>query len=113
MYRWVCGGWLKAFCGRGASLAFTAPLVLACLFGTAARAHAQSVAVLGLASEEGDDELANGLTRAVRSEVEGHDGYQVNASHVSLAQMTMAQDCEITDAQCRIAVAKALQSDRI
>lgn len=77
-------------------------------------AHAQTtVAVLGLTSEEGDDGLATAITRAVRSEAESRDDYEVSSSQVSLAQMTMAQDCEITDAQCRIAVAGALKSERV
>jgi hypothetical protein len=77
------------------------------------RASAQSIAVLGLTSEDGDDGLATSITRAVRTEAEAHDSYQVSSSQVSLAQMTMAQDCEITDAQCRIAVADALNAERV
>jgi hypothetical protein len=88
-------------------------LALAALAGGIGRAHAQSVAVLGLTSEDGDDGLATAITRAVRSEAESHDGYEVSSSQVSLAQMTMAQDCEITDAQCRIAVANALKTERV
>jgi hypothetical protein len=76
-------------------------------------ARAQSVAVLGLTSDDGDDGLATSVTRAVRSEVESDARYEVSSSHVSLAQMTMAQDCEITDAQCRIAIANALKVERV
>ena len=73
----------------------------------------QTIAVLGLGSEEGDDGLAASITSAVRSEAQDRAEYDVSSSQVSLAQMTMAQDCEISDAQCRIAVANALRSDRI
>jgi hypothetical protein len=94
---------------------FAGLLAAGVCWGGAGIAYAQdtTVAVLGLGSEDGDDGLATAITRAVRSEAEAHDGYEVSSSHVSLAQMTMAQDCEISDAQCRIAVASALKSERV
>ena len=48
-------------------------------------ARAQSVAVLGLTSDDGDDGLATSVTRAVRSEVESDARYEVSSSRVAWA----------------------------
>jgi hypothetical protein len=106
MFAWVQ-------CPRVARVGWLAGLFALSIAALPLRVEAQSVAVLGLTSDDGDDGLATSVTRAVRNEVESDDRYEVSSSHVSLAQMTMAQDCEISDAQCRIAVAGALKVDRV
>lgn len=103
--------WVR--CRRGVRVGRLFGLLALFVMAIPVGARAQSVAVLGLTSDDGDDGLATSVTRAVRSEVESDARYEVSSSHVSLAQMTMAQDCEITDAQCRIAVANALKVERV
>jgi len=105
--------WLRARSRWVGAIGWLGVVALTGLAGGIGRAQAQSVAVLGLTSEDGDDGLATSITQAVRSEAQAHDGYEISGSQVSLAQMTMAQDCEITDAQCRIAVANALKVERV
>jgi hypothetical protein len=78
-----------------------------CLLG-AGSAHAQSasIAVLGLSSEDGDDATAAAVTTALRNEAAST--YTVASTRASLSQMTMAQDCEISEADCRSKVGTAL-----
>src|SRR5262245_36163904 len=104
---------LRAWCRWAAAAASWLMFVSLAIGADPAHARAESLAVLGLTSEDGDDGLATSITQAVRSAAQEQGSYDVSSSHVSLAQMTMAQDCEITDAQCRIAVADALKSERV
>jgi hypothetical protein len=78
-----------------------------------AAAQRSSVAVLGVASEEGDDELAAALTSALRAELENDESVKLSNSRASLSQMTMLQDCDIVEADCRMRVGKAVNADQV
>lgn len=78
------------------------------------RASAQpSLAVLGFVSEEGDDDLADAFTRALRAEASEAGAFTISTTTASLAQMTMAQDCEISEPACRQAIGGALNADHV
>jgi hypothetical protein len=78
-----------------------------------AAAQRPSVAVLGVASEEGDDDLAAALTSALRAELENDEAVKLSNSRASLSQMTMLQDCDIVEADCRMKVGKAANADQV
>lgn len=71
-------------------------------------AQGRSLAVLGLASESPNDATAAALTDALRAEAESLGAYKVASGRPALSQMTMAQDCEITEGSCRKAIGSAL-----
>jgi hypothetical protein len=82
---------------RTASLALCVMAVWLC----ATTAFAQkSVSVLGLMSEDGDDELAAKLTSAVRRQASREPGWHVAPSGPSLSQLSMAFDCELRSPKC-------------
>jgi TolB-like protein len=87
-------------------------IALGGLVPAAARAQ-PSLAVLGFVSDEGDDQLAEAITRALRAEAAEGGAYSVGTSTASLAQMTMAQDCEISEAACRQAIGRALSTEHV
>ena len=72
-----------------------------------------SLAVLGFVSEEGDDDLADAFSRVLRAEAAASGSYSVGTSTASLAQMTMAQDCEVSESACRQAIGGALSVDHV
>jgi hypothetical protein len=82
------------------------------LLASPALAQTQSLAVLGLSSDD-DEALAAELTEALRAEARTDPEYRVSSSHVSLSQMTMANDCEITEAPCRARIARALEVKQV
>jgi hypothetical protein len=82
------------------------------LFASPAFAQNQSLAVLGLSSDD-DEALAAELTDALRAEARSDPDYRVSSSHVSLSQMTMANDCDITEAPCRSRIARALDVKQV
>jgi TolB-like protein len=87
------------------TLGFTAtPLV---------RAEDSSVVVLGLRSLEGDDEFANSMTDALRDAARGVRGWRVLERAVSMAQMTLAHNCEDINVGCLSEIARGLQADRV
>jgi hypothetical protein len=87
------------------TLGFTAtPLV---------RAEDNSVVVLGLRSLEGDDEFANSMTDALRDAARSVRGWRVLERAVSMAQMTLAHNCEDINAGCLSEIARGLQADRV
>ena len=77
-----------------------------------ASAQVQSIAILGLTSDD-DEALAASLTEALRSEAAADSTLRPSSSHASLSQMTMAQDCEITDAHCRARIGAALSVQQV
>jgi hypothetical protein len=70
--------------------------------------EAQSVIVLGLRSAEGDDELANNVSGALRNAASRVSGWELNTREVSLAQMTLAHGCEAADVACMEAIGSTL-----
>lgn len=98
--------------GVGARLGVCLVVAAAWLVPFGARAQS-SLAVLGFVSEEGDDELADSLTRALRSEAAAGDAFTVSTTTASMAQMTMAQDCELSEAACRQAIGSALGTEQV
>jgi hypothetical protein len=85
---------------------------IALLLASPAFAQNQSLAVLGLSSDD-DEALAAELTDALRAEAKADPDYRVSSSHVSLSQMTMANDCDITEAPCRARIARALDVKQV
>jgi hypothetical protein len=84
-------------------------------FGLASRASAEDVStvVLGLRSAEGDDDLANSMTDALRTMARKVSGWKVVDRAVSMAQMSLAHGCDDIDAPCLSEIAKGLQADRL
>ena len=78
-----------------------------------ARADDNSVVVLGLRSLEGDDEFANAMTDALRDAARSVRGWRVLERAVSMAQMTLAHNCEDINAGCLSEIARGLQADRV
>ena len=77
------------------------------------RAEDSSVVVLGLRSLEGDDEFANSMTDALRDAARAVRGWRVLERAVSMAQMTLAHNCEEINVGCLSEIARGLQADRI
>src|SRR3954453_23913486 len=73
---------------------------VAWLIAPPVRADSQALAILGLASDD-DEDTAGALAEALRREAKKNSEFRLSNSHVSLSQMTMAQDCDITEAPCR------------
>jgi hypothetical protein len=78
-----------------------------------AGAERPTLAILGVASEEGDDALAADITAALRAEVENDGSFKLSSSRASLSQMTMLQDCDISETDCRTRVGKAVNADQV
>lgn len=75
--------------------------LIAMLWFSASPTLAQkSVSVLGLMSEDGDDELAAQLTDALRAEASHEESWRVAPSGASLSQLSMAFDCEVRTPRC-------------
>ena len=72
-----------------------------------------SVVVLGLRSLEGDDEFANSMTEALRGAAKTVEGWRLLERAVSMAQMTLAHNCEDIDASCLSEIARGLEADRV
>ncbi len=104
MMRWPAFAW--AIIGVGVGLAWTA-LGPAC-----PRARAQSVAVLAISNDH-DERVATDFNRALRAEVADDPSWTLSDSRASLSQMTMAQDCDVTDAACQGRIGNALHVDLV
>lgn len=99
---------------RIATTLLLSTLCLAPVLGSAARASADtSVIVLGLRSVEGDDEVANAMTDALRDAAHQVPGWQLLDRSVSMAQMSLAHGCDEIDASCLADIAKGLSVDRV
>lgn len=91
-------------------------LVVSALYlGSAARVAAAdvSVVVLGLRSLEGDDDVANSTTEALRAGAKGISGWSVLDRAISMSQIALAHNCDDIDAACLSEIAKGLSVDRI
>ena len=87
-------------------------LVLASLATTATAAaqdQSTSLAILGLSSKDGDDELAAKLTDALRVEAASDSKLTLSDSTALLSQLVVLNDCEIADAACRDGIARQLE----
>ena len=82
------------------------------LMASPAGAQPQSLAVLGLSSDD-DQSLAVALSDALRAEARDSGEYRVSDSRVLLSQMTIAQDCDIVEAPCRGRIARALHAQQV
>jgi PEGA domain len=92
------------------------PIVCAALLlGVVPRAAADTVnvIVLGLRSVEGDDDVANALTDALRDAAHGVTDWKLIDRSVSMAQMSLAYGCDDIDASCLNEIAKGLIADRV
>ncbi len=72
-----------------------------------------AVIVLGIRSIEGDDDVALGLSAAVRHEAASVPGWTISPNEISLAQMTLSFGCDEPDAACMAQIAENLEMDRI
>jgi hypothetical protein len=79
----------------------------------AAEAQTTSVAILGLATKDGDDEPAAKLTDALRVEAAKDSALTLNDSTALLSQLVALHDCEIADAACRDGMGRQLQVDAL
>jgi hypothetical protein len=106
---------MRAVCKPGVNVVVRWWVVCAVLALSAGSTRAQrpTIAVLGVASEEGDDDLAADITAALRAEVESDASVRLSSSRASLSQMTMLQDCDIVEADCRMRVGKAVNADQV
>jgi hypothetical protein len=77
------------------------------------RADDNAVVVLGLRSLEGDDEFANAMTEALRDAARSVQGWRVLDRAVSMAQMTLAHNCDDINVGCLSEIARGLQADRV
>ncbi len=77
------------------------------------QAQRATLAVLGLTSEEGDDRLAAELTTALRDSVAADAELRLHKSRVSLSQMTVLHDCEISEAGCRARIGAEIGADQV
>jgi hypothetical protein len=93
----------------------TGLLVLAVVLGSSARASAADVSavVLGLRSLEGDDDFANAMTEALRVAARSVSGWRLLERAVSMAQMSLAHNCDEIDAGCLSEIAKGLDAERV
>jgi hypothetical protein len=82
------------------------------LLAVSSSARAESLAVLGLAGDE-DSSFAEALTQALRDDASSDRAVRLSDSRASLSQMTMAQDCDVADAQCRARIGHALGVDQV
>lgn len=98
--------WTVGWRGRGALIVG----FLACV--ASAKAEPQSIAILALASED-EEGLATSFTDALRSQATSDSAFHPSDSRASLSQMTMAQDCEISEAACRAQIAAALAVQKV
>jgi hypothetical protein len=88
-------------------------LLLGLTAAHSAHAEDNAVVVLGLRSLEGDDEFANSMTDALRDAARGVQGWRVLNRAVSMAQMTLAHNCEDINVGCLSEIARGLQTDRV
>ena len=72
-----------------------------------------SVIVLGIRSVEGDDDLSEYLTGALRHAANQVQGWSVGATQVSLVQMSIVHGCDEIDAACMANIANELGQQRI
>lgn len=93
-------------------ISVTAVLAIAC-HAASASAQRASLAVLGLATEEGDDARAAALTAALRDQALQDPHVRLSSSRALLSQMTLLQDCEIADPACRTRIGEGLKSDEV
>jgi hypothetical protein len=82
---------------------------LARIAPVAAQSQSTSLAILGLSSKDGDDELAAKLTAALRAEAASDSKLTLSDSTALLSQLVVLQDCEIADAACRDGIARQLE----
>ena len=105
---------MRAVCKPGVVVVWWwAMCAVVALSAESASAQRPTIAILGVASEEGDDALAADITAALRAEVESDDSVRLSNSRASLSQMTMLQDCDIVEADCRMRVGKAVNADQV
>jgi hypothetical protein len=90
-------------------------LVLTFALAGAARASAADVSavVLGLRSLEGDDDFANAMTESLRVAARSVSGWRLLERAVSMAQMSLAHNCDEIDASCLSEIAKGLDAERV
>ncbi|HEX4352752.1 MAG TPA: hypothetical protein VHZ95_07565 [Polyangiales bacterium] len=85
------------------------------LLALAGAAHAQTstyrVAVLELGIDDVSDALARSLTDQIREQLRAHSEFALSDTHVSLEQLSLAQDCDPTQTACLDKIARGLQVD--
>src|SRR5262245_65986912 len=81
--------------------------------GIASSASAEDVStvVLGLRSAEGDDDLANSMTDALRTMARKVSGWKVVDRAVSMSKVSLAHGCDDIDATCLSDIGKRLPAE--
>ncbi|HKP55093.1 MAG TPA: hypothetical protein VJV78_00150 [Polyangiales bacterium] len=77
----------------------------------AAQSGEYRLAVLELESDELQDKLAEALADQLRDALEKRSDYTLHATHVSLAQLSLGQNCDIARISCLAAIARNLKLD--
>jgi hypothetical protein len=77
----------------------------------AAQVSSYRIAVLELESDELDDALASELTEQLRTELRTRDDVQLHDTRVSLAQLSLARDCNTSEPGCLGQIARGLEVD--
>ena len=72
-----------------------------------------SVALLGVRSLDGEDELERRLAAALRASARSFDDFTLGDRELSLDQMTAAQGCDEPDARCLADIAHTLTADKL
>ncbi len=82
-------------------------------FSAYARAedHAERVAVLTLADDAVDESVSSAITAALRDAIKSTKDYALSDAHVSLDQLSMANDCDPGNPACLRRIAKSLSVD--
>ncbi|MDH5670532.1 MAG: hypothetical protein OEZ06_00175 [Myxococcales bacterium] len=89
-------------------------LALLAVAAPAAVAEAQqSVVMLGLISEDGDDGLATELSDSVYQEAAQVAEWNLSSNRPSLSQMTMVNDCEMSSESCRATIGSGLGAQQV
>ncbi|HKU41521.1 MAG TPA: hypothetical protein VJR89_25365 [Polyangiales bacterium] len=69
------------------------------------------LAVLAFESDEVQDNFAEALAQALREALDARSDYTLHQTHVSLAQLSLSQNCDISHAGCLTAIARSLKLD--
>ncbi|HEY2736516.1 MAG TPA: hypothetical protein VGI70_21095 [Polyangiales bacterium] len=69
------------------------------------------IALLDVESDDVPDPFAIELTGRMRSALGAREGYGLHDTHVSLLQLSLAQNCNPAEAECLAAIARTLEVD--
>jgi hypothetical protein len=101
--------WLRTF-----SLAWTCALPLYCVLSSStafAEPNEYRMAIFALESDELRDQFADRLAEQLRVVLDARNDYALQDTHVSLMQLSLAQNCDTAQVKCLSAIAHSLGVD--